>query len=95
MEHNNEPSTEFQTQGNNTEPSWQRSLGQVFSDLGVCSYCKHEAGKQEFSLLIHTILFIHNKKSLCVFKSSLVIFHMSPEMDSESIPGAHDSSCTM
>lgn len=55
----------------------------------------HETGKQQFSLLIQMTLFIHNKKYLCVFKSSPVIFHMSPEMDSESIPGAHSSSCTM
>lgn len=40
-------------------------------------------------------MFIHSKKYLCVFKSSLVIFHMSPEMDSENIPGAHNSSGTV
>lgn len=87
VEHNHEPSAKFHSQGGNTEPPWQHSPGQVCSHLGSCSYCNHEAGKREFSLLIQTTVFIHHKKYLCVFKSLLVIFHMSPEMDSESIPG--------
>lgn len=94
MEHNNEPSAKFQSQGNNTEPFWQHSLGQVFSHLGFCSYCNHEAGKQEFSLLIHTTLFIHNKNTF-VYWSHHLCFFTSPEMDSENIPEAHNSSCTV
>lgn len=95
VEHTNEPSAKFQKQVNNIQSSWQHTLGQVFSDLVFCSYFNHEARKEEFSLLIHTALFIHNNKYLCVFKWSLVVFQMSPEMDSESIPGAQNSSCTV
>lgn len=94
VEHTNEPSAKVQNQVNDIQSSWQHTLGQVFSDLVFCSYFNHEARKQEFSLLKHTALFIHNKKYLCLFKSSLVLIRMPPEMDSESIPGAQNSSCT-
>lgn len=37
VEHNQEPSAKFHSQGGNTEPPWQHSPGQVCSDLGSCS----------------------------------------------------------
>lgn len=94
MEHTNELSAKFQNQASNIQSHWQHTPGQVFSDLVFCIYFHHEAGKQEFSLFIHAALFIHTKKYLCVFKSSLVVFQMPPEMDSESSPGAQNSSGT-